>query len=63
MQRPQRPFLLRVDGVLLDPPFPIPGVRSPNNPGLGGQSPTQPNSRGFEAVAITPDGSKAYVTN
>jgi hypothetical protein len=47
-------------GVLLDPPFPIPGVRSPNNPGLGGQPPTQPNSRGFEGMAITPDGKNLY---
>jgi hypothetical protein len=35
-------------------------VRSPNNPGLGGQPPTQPNSRGFEGMAITPDGTNLY---
>lgn len=43
-------------GVLLDAPYPIPGVRSPNNPGLSDPTTaTQPNSRGFEAMAITPD--------
>jgi hypothetical protein len=56
------PWILHFSGsgVLLDPPFPIPGVRSPNNPGLGGEPATQPNSRGFEAMAITPDGSYLY---
>ena len=47
-------------GVLLDAPYPIPDVRSPNNPGLDGAPATQPNSRGFEAMAITPDGSYLY---
>lgn len=52
------PWILHFDahGVLLDPPFQIPGVRSPNNPWLNGAAPTQPNSRGFEGIAITPDG-------
>ena len=56
------PWILHfsADGVLLDSPFPIPGVRSPNNPGLGGQPPTQPNSRGFEGMAITLDGKNLY---
>ena len=40
----------------MDAPFPIPGVRSPNNPFLDGQPATQPNSRGFEGMAISPDG-------
>lgn len=48
------------DGVLIDPPFQIPGVRSTNNPWLDGQQATQPNSRGFEAMAITPDGKYLY---
>jgi hypothetical protein len=47
-------------GVLLDPPFQIPGVRSPNNPFLNGQPATQPNSRGFEAMAISPNGKYLY---
>jgi glycerophosphoryl diester phosphodiesterase len=56
------PWILHfsADGVLLDAPFPIPDVRSPNNPGLNGAPFTQPNSRGFEAMAITPDGSYLY---
>jgi glycerophosphoryl diester phosphodiesterase len=35
-------------------------VRSPNNPWLAGQPATQPNSRGFEAMAISPDGKYLY---
>jgi hypothetical protein len=52
------PWILHFDasGKLLDRPFEIPGVRSPNNPWLNGQPNTQPNSRGFEAMAISPDG-------
>jgi len=55
------PWILHfsANGVLLDPPFPIPGVQSPNNPGLIGTA-TQPNSRGFEGMAMTPDGSDLY---
>lgn len=55
------PWILHfsADGVLLDPPFQI-DVRSPNNPWLDGQVATQPNSRGFEAMAITPDGNYLY---
>src|SRR3954447_15272768 len=48
------------DGVLLDAPFQIPGVRSPNNPFLDGQPATQPNSRGFEGMAISPNGRYLY---
>jgi hypothetical protein len=48
------------DGVLLDAPFQVPGVRSPNNPFLDGHSVTQPNSRGFEGTAISPDGKFLY---
>jgi hypothetical protein len=56
------PWILHFDahGVLLDHPFAIPGVRSPNNPGLNGAAATQPNSRGFEGMAITPDGKFLY---
>jgi hypothetical protein len=56
------PWILHFDsaGVLLDRPFEIPGVRSPNNPWLNGASATHPNSRGFEAMAMTPDGKYLY---
>jgi hypothetical protein len=51
------PWILHfsADGVLLDAPFPI-DVQSPNNPFLTDPTAyTQPNSRGFEAMAMTPD--------
>jgi hypothetical protein len=56
------PWILHFDatGKLLDPPYPIPGLKSPNNPTLQGQPATQPNSRGFEAMAISPDGQYLY---
>jgi hypothetical protein len=57
------PWILHFDskGRLLDPPFPMPdGLRSPNNPFLAGQPATQPNSRGLEAMAISPDGKFLY---
>ncbi|MGC5022263.1 esterase-like activity of phytase family protein [Micromonospora sp. DT47] len=57
------PWVLHFDatGRLLDPPFAAPGgLRSPNNPHLGGAAATQPNSRGFEAMAISPDGKYLY---
>ena len=56
------PWILHFDaaGVLLDPPFAMPGLMSPNNPFLNGAAPTQPNSRGFEAMAISPDGRSLY---
>ncbi len=56
------PWILHFDrtGVLLDPPFAAPGdLMSPNNPHLVGAA-TQPNSRGFEATAISPDGRYLY---
>lgn len=56
------PWLLHFDsdGVLLDPPFPMPGgLQSPNNPFLAGPA-TQPNSRGIEAMAISPNGMNLY---
>lgn len=56
------PWLLHFDaaGVLLDPPFPMPGgLMSPNNPFLAG-APTQPNSRGVEAMGLTPNGRHLY---
>ncbi|SCG66455.1 esterase-like activity of phytase family protein [Micromonospora inositola] len=57
------PWLLHFDatGKLLDPPFAAPGgLQSPNNPHLRGAAATQPNSRGFEAMAISPDGRYLY---
>jgi glycerophosphoryl diester phosphodiesterase len=59
------PWLLHFDaaGRLLDPPFPTPGgLRSPSNPHLAGAAPTQPNSRGFEAMGISRDGRYLYPT-
>ncbi|HEY8092995.1 MAG TPA: esterase-like activity of phytase family protein, partial [Acidimicrobiales bacterium] len=60
------PWILHFDGrgVLLDPPYPVPGgLMSPNNPFLPVGAPfTQPNSRGLEAMAITPDGKYLYAT-
>jgi len=67
------PWLLHFDasGVLLDPPYSVPGrllavpipgdLQSPNNPFLAGP-PTHPNSRGFEAMAITPNGKLLYAS-
>ena len=53
------PWILHFDhsGVLLEPPFALPdGLMSPNNPFLPeGQLSTQPNSRGLEGMAITPN--------
>jgi glycerophosphoryl diester phosphodiesterase len=56
------PWILHFDsrGRLLDPPFPLPGnLMSPNNPFLVGPF-THPNSRGLEAMAISPDGKYLY---
>jgi hypothetical protein len=60
------PFLLHVaaDGRLLEAPHPVPGVRSPQSPYLEisdrtrPERPTLASSRGFEGLAISPDGSK-----
>ncbi len=67
------PWVLHFDatGVLLEPPFPVPGhlvqlppsenLMSPNNPFLvPPATATQPNSRGFEAMSSTPDGKHLY---
>jgi glycerophosphoryl diester phosphodiesterase len=57
------PWILHFDatGKLLDAPFATPGgLMSPSNPFLGGNPPTQPNSRGYEAMAISPQGTHLY---
>jgi len=56
------PWVMHFDasGRLVDPPYGVPGIKSPNNPTLGGAVPTQPNSRGFEAMAISPNGEYLY---
>jgi hypothetical protein len=56
------PWILHFDatGRLLDPPYEVAGIKSPNNPTLAGASATQPNSRGFEAMAISPSGRFLY---
>jgi hypothetical protein len=54
------PFLLHVDGHgrLLDPPVPVPDVRSPENP--YGDPPTIGTSKGFEALTASADGRFLY---
>jgi glycerophosphoryl diester phosphodiesterase len=56
------PFLLHVaaDGTVLEPPVPLPGVQSPQNPFLGSSTPNLPASRGFEGMAISKDGKTLY---
>ena len=62
------PFLVHVtaDGRVLEPPMAVTGVRSPQNPFLAisdrarAEAPTVAASRGFEGVAISPDGARLY---
>jgi hypothetical protein len=56
------PFLIHTDstGKVLEDAFPLPGVKSPQNPFLGGATPNLPASRGFEGMAISPNGKKLY---
>lgn len=57
------PWILHFDatGVLLDAPFAVPGgLMSPNNPFLLGRPSTHPNSRGIEAMAMSPNGKYLY---
>jgi hypothetical protein len=55
------PWIVHFDrtGKLLEAPYAI-DVKSPNNPFLGGQPATQPNSRGFEGMAISPNAKYLY---
>ncbi len=64
------PWILHFDkaGVLLDAPYPVPGhllaakipgvLMSRSNPFRGTAADTLADSRGFEAMAITPDGTR-----
>ena len=56
------PFLLHTDAVgrVLDAPYPLPGVRSPQNPFLGSGTPNLASSKGFEGMAIAPNGRFLY---
>ena len=56
------PFLLHTDasGRLLDAPFPLPGVQSPDSPHLGSGVANLPRSRGFEGMAISRNGKRLY---
>jgi hypothetical protein len=57
------PFLLHFDraGRLLSAPVPLPGVKAPENPSLGdGEQPNLGSSKGFEGMAISPDGRTLY---
>ena len=57
------PFLLHVsaDGTVLQAPVPFPDGKSPQNPYLAsGEQPRIPASRGFEAMAASPDGRHLY---
>lgn len=51
------PYLLHTDatGALLEAPIPTPGVQSPSNPQPSG-TPNLANSKGFEGMAISPNG-------
>ena len=56
------PFLVHTDlnGKVLGAPVPMPGVKSPSNPFLGGSTANLPGSRGFEGMGISADGKKLY---
>ena len=56
------PFLLHTDddGRLLEAPIPTPGVTSPSSPLLGTRPPNLAGSKGFEGMALSPDGRTLY---
>jgi hypothetical protein len=57
------PFLLHTDktGKVLEPPIPLPGVQSPQNPFLPDPDAWNiPASRGFEGMALSRDRKKLY---
>ena len=56
------PFLIHTDatGRVLERPYALAGVQSPQNPLLGGGTPTLGRSKGFEGMAIAPNGKTLY---
>src|SRR5207244_2933586 len=57
------PYVLHVarNGIVLDAPVALPGVRSLQSPDLAaGETPTLPASKGFEAMTGSPDGRYLY---
>jgi glycerophosphoryl diester phosphodiesterase len=57
------PFLLHTDatGRVLEAPFPLPDVRTPESPDLGwSEVANLPSSKGFEGMAISQDGKFLY---
>jgi hypothetical protein len=58
------PFLIHTDatGKVLEAPIPLPGVRSPDYPGLPAGKNNLAASNGFEGMAISPDGRTLYPT-
>ena len=55
------PFLIHTDatGRVLEAPYPLPNVRSPQNPFLAGTF-NLPRSKGFEGMAVSPNGKRLY---
>lgn len=57
------PYLLHFDknGVLVEAPIATPGVKAPQNPTLAdGEKPNLRGSRGYEGMAISPDGKTLF---
>ena len=56
------PFLIHTDatGKVLEAPYRLPGVQSPQNPFLGTATPTLPRSKGFEGMAVSANGRMLY---
>jgi glycerophosphoryl diester phosphodiesterase len=56
------PFLLHTNarGILLAPPYPLPGVQSPDSPLLGSGTANLPASGGFEGTGLSADHTTLY---
>ncbi|MEU9338304.1 esterase-like activity of phytase family protein [Streptomyces sp. NPDC048290] len=56
------PWLLHFSatGTLLEAPVPLPGVKAPENPDLGGAQPNLGSSKGFEGLVRSVDGRTLY---